>query len=349
MIATDRSLEPTVRAHLRDTDTRLRLIPNGLDVVDGDRLVRPEAGAALRRQHGIAIDDVLLVSVGRLEANKGFADLIDALGTIGTEIPWRWTLVGEGPERHQLVSAIAAKGFGNRVTFAGGSDDESLHAWYDAADLFVHPTRYEGSSLVTLEAMLHRKPVVATRAGGLPDKVIPGTTGWLVEPRDPRALGSALREAINGRALWRSYGEAGRALAGTAIRLASDPEEVQGALRGALEDAYVGPSFSSAFDAQAKAWAYVRRSWAYIRNSSFVLPSSSSLVDDWACPPALRRSSLYGLAGLAISARLRSPLSHSSVSAWRRADMTRWRAIDCASAAGSGWPPRTNSLACSRK
>ena len=212
VIATDRSLEPTVRAHLRDTDTRLRLIPNGLDVVDGNRLVRPEAGAALRRQHGVAIDDVLLVSVGRLEANKGFADLIDALGAIGTEIPWRWTLVGEGPERHQLVSAIAAKGFGNRVTFAGGSDDESLHAWYDAADLFVHPTRYEGSSLVTLEAMLHRKPVVATRAGGLPDKVIPGTTGWLVEPRDPRALGSALREAINDRALWHSYGEAGRAL-----------------------------------------------------------------------------------------------------------------------------------------
>ena len=49
----------------------------------------------------------------------------------------------------------------------------TLHAWYDAADLFVHPTRYEGSSLVTLEAMLHRRPVLATRAGGLPDKVIP--------------------------------------------------------------------------------------------------------------------------------------------------------------------------------
>jgi glycosyltransferase involved in cell wall biosynthesis len=65
---------------------------------------------------------------------------------------------------------------------------------------------------VTLEAMLHRKPVVATRAGGLPDKVIPGATGWLVEPRDPRALGSALCEALHSRALWRSYGEAGRAL-----------------------------------------------------------------------------------------------------------------------------------------
>jgi glycogen synthase len=212
VIATDRSLEPTVRAHLGDTGTRLRLIPNGLDVVDGDRLVRPEVGAALRQQHGIAVNDLLLLSVGRLEANKGFADLIDALGTIAKDVPWRWTLVGDGPERQQLVSAAAARGFGNRITFAGRSDDESLHAWYDAADLFVHPTRYEGSSLVTLEAMLHRKPVVATRAGGLPDKVIPGATGWLVEPRDPRALGSALGEALSNRACWRSYGEAGRAL-----------------------------------------------------------------------------------------------------------------------------------------
>ena len=212
VIATDRSLEPTIRVHLRDTGGRLRLIPNGLDVVEGDRLVRPDAGVALRRQHAIDGDDPLLVSAGRLEVNKGFADLIDALATLSADIPWRWTLIGEGAERQQLVSAVAAKGLGRRVTFAGPSSDESLHAWYDAADVFVHPTRYEGSSLVTLEAMLHRKPVIATRAGGLPDKVIPGATGWLVEPRDPPALAAALNEALENRAVWPSYGEAGRML-----------------------------------------------------------------------------------------------------------------------------------------
>ena len=212
VIATDRSLEPMVRAHLRDSGDRLRLIPNGLDVAEADRLVRSDAGVAVRRQHGIADDEVLLVSVGRLEANKGFADLIEALGTIAADIRWRWTLVGEGPERQRLVSAVAAKGFSSRITFAGASDDERLHAWYDAADLFVHPTRYEGSSLVTLEAMLHRKPVVATRAGGLPDKVIPGASGWLVEPRNPEALGAALTDALRSRGVWRSYGDAGRAL-----------------------------------------------------------------------------------------------------------------------------------------
>ena len=56
----------------------------------------------------------------------------------------------------------------------------------------MHPTRYEGSSLVTLEAMAHRRPVVATRAGGLPDKVRPGVNGWLVTPDDAERPGAPL-------------------------------------------------------------------------------------------------------------------------------------------------------------
>jgi glycosyltransferase involved in cell wall biosynthesis len=71
-----------------------------------------------------------------------------------------------------------------------------LHAWYEAATVFVHPTLYEGSSLVTLEAMAHGRAVVATRAGGLPDKVQPGQNGWLVAPGDAPALASAIREAL---------------------------------------------------------------------------------------------------------------------------------------------------------
>ena len=65
--------------------------------------------------------------------------------------------------------------------------------------MFVHPTLYEGSSLVTLEAMAHRRAIVATRAGGLPDKVRPGENGWLVPPGDAAALGAALLEAAGQR------------------------------------------------------------------------------------------------------------------------------------------------------
>ena len=79
--------------------------------------------------------------------------------------------------------------------------------------MFVHPTLYEGSSLVTLEAMAHGKPVVATRAGGLPDKVRPGETGWLVEPGVAPALAGALAESLAEPAdTLARFGAAGRRL-----------------------------------------------------------------------------------------------------------------------------------------
>lgn len=212
VIATDQSIEPAVLHHLRIAPGRMRLIPNGLDVCDGDRLVDPLAGQALRAQHGMGANDAVLLSVGRIEANKGFLDLAEALSRIGTAPLWRWVVVGDGPARARLAARVDALRLGHRVLLAGHVDDRRLHAWYDAADLFVHPTRYEGSSLVTLEAMLHRKPVVATRAGGLPDKVIPGETGWLVEPGRPDALAAGLSEAFASRTAWARMGIAGRTL-----------------------------------------------------------------------------------------------------------------------------------------
>ena len=91
-------------------------------------------------------------------------------------------------------------------------DGPDLHAWYEAATLFVHPTLYEGSSLVTLEAMAHRRAVIATRAGGLPDKVVPGVSGWLVEPGDAHALAGAIRDAASDAGRRAMMGAAGRAL-----------------------------------------------------------------------------------------------------------------------------------------
>jgi glycosyltransferase involved in cell wall biosynthesis len=89
-------------------------------------------------------------------------------------------------------------------------DDRVLHALYERADVFVHPTHYEGSSLVTLEAMAHARPVVATAAGGIPDKVVDGVTGLLVAPSDPRALAEALGALAGHPEQRRAMGAAGR-------------------------------------------------------------------------------------------------------------------------------------------
>ena len=72
--------------------------------------------------------------------------------------------------------------------------------------MFVHPTLYEGSSLVTLEAMLHHRPVVATAAGGIPDKVVPGRNGLLVRPGDVADLAKQLAAALAARAQWPAWG-----------------------------------------------------------------------------------------------------------------------------------------------
>lgn len=218
VIATDRSLEPAVLAHLRVPGSRVAVIPNALDLTEVDAMASPADGLRLRTEHRVGSDERVLLSVGRIEANKGFHVLAQALAAVRghsgpiAEGNWRWVIVGDGPYRRSLEQAVSAAGLGGRVSFAGRLSDRELHAWYEAADLFVHPTLYEGSSLVTLEAMAHRRAVVATRAGGLPDKVRPGVNGWLVDPGDASGLAAAISGAVAEPARLAAFGAASRTI-----------------------------------------------------------------------------------------------------------------------------------------
>jgi glycosyltransferase involved in cell wall biosynthesis len=216
VIATDRSLVDAVLSHLGVRSNVVRVIPNAIDLGECDRPGTFERALALRQRLGLDAPDVLLVSVGRLEANKGFGVLVKALASLAREnaLPerWRWVLVGDGPLRAELEGRISAEGLNQHVVLGGRVDSDELYAWYRAATLFVHPTLYEGSSLVTLEAMAHRCAIVASRAGGLPDKVIPGGNGWLVPPGDDRTLASTILEAVSDRQRLRVMGDASRAL-----------------------------------------------------------------------------------------------------------------------------------------
>jgi glycosyltransferase involved in cell wall biosynthesis len=216
VIATDRVLEPAVIAHLHVERSRVRVIPNALDLPHIDRLASPASVQRVRQQSGIKAGDVVLLSVGRLEHNKGFHALAAALGALRDHAPriaeggWHWVVVGEGPYRRSIESAIAKAGIAGHTQLLGRVSEEDLHAWYEAADLFVHPSLYEGSSLVTLEAMAHRRAVVATTAGGLPDKVRPGVNGWLVPPGDVSALAAAISGALGQAERFPQMGEASR-------------------------------------------------------------------------------------------------------------------------------------------
>jgi glycogen synthase len=215
VLATDRSLVETVRRHLDVPIERIETTPNAVDLEQLDRARREAQPAAVREAAGVQPGELVILSVGRLEENKGFHVLARALGRLArtdAAARWRWVLVGDGPYRGAILKSADEAGLGSRLIAPGRASDAELSSWYEAADLFVHPTLYEGSSLVTLEAMARARAVVATRAGGLPDKVIPDVTGWLVEPGDDEALAAAIADALASEPVRRTRGAAGRAL-----------------------------------------------------------------------------------------------------------------------------------------
>jgi glycogen synthase len=123
VIATDRALEPAVRSHLHVPDARIVTIPNALDLDDLQALAGPADGARVRAERSLA-GDLVLLSVGRLEENKGFHLLAEALAVLRghagrlTREPWRWILVGDGPYRSQLAMLTRQLGLWPNVSGA---------------------------------------------------------------------------------------------------------------------------------------------------------------------------------------------------------------------------------------
>lgn len=200
IVATDPSLVPEIVSFLQVPETKVSLIRNA---VFTDEVVCRKT----RADFGLDQDEVVLLAAGRLEPSKGFDVLLKAL-SIATSLPERTRLVviGEGSQSNSLRELAGICKVESQVLFTGAVTDQDMQSLYCAADLFVHPTLYEGSSLVTLEAMRAGLPVIASKTGGLPDKIQPGINGWLVEPGNARALAATLEEACRHRDHWKQMG-----------------------------------------------------------------------------------------------------------------------------------------------
>jgi glycosyltransferase involved in cell wall biosynthesis len=213
VIATDAATQDEVQRLLAVEPRRVAVLPNGIDPEE-IREATPRDPAAAVREALPELENAhpLLLSVGRLEAYKGFGDVMAALERLQARAAlapsWRWLLVGDGPQARTLKPRAAR--LAPHVRLLGRASESLLHALYARADVFIHATRYEGSSLVTLEAMAHGLPVVGTRAGGIPDKVRDGATGRLVEPGDVEALAGAVAELAGDAGRARALGKRGR-------------------------------------------------------------------------------------------------------------------------------------------
>lgn len=196
---------------------RERAITNGVSI---QGFSPPEAGDAVRRRLGL-VEKKVLLSVGRLQKVKGFDSVIRALPEILHHVPDAvHVIVGEGPESVPLRSLAAEMGLSEHVIFVGEVPLRSLgrgdHAYYQACDVFVMPSREDPSNdqieafgIAHLESGACGKPVVGGLSGGTPEAVADGESGFLVDPEHPERVADAVIRILTNPSLARSMGEAG--------------------------------------------------------------------------------------------------------------------------------------------
>lgn len=149
-----------------------------------------------------------LLAVGRLHRQKGIDVLLEAFARAGLP-EWRLVLVGEGGERESLARQAEALGIAGRVRFEGAVPDPA--PWYRAADIFVLPSRHEGTPNSLLEAMAYGLPVVVSNASQGPlDLVADGVSGIVTPAEDVAALAAALLRLAGSQELRARLGDAAR-------------------------------------------------------------------------------------------------------------------------------------------
>lgn len=163
----------------------------------------------LERELGPLGDGPLIGVIAQLIERKGHRELLDALSRVREDAPGtRVLLLGQGPLEGALRSEASRMGVTDMVRFCGYRTD--LDRILPCLDLVVHPARMEGLGVALLEAGAAGVPILATRAGGIPEVVRDGINGVLVPPWDPAALAAALRALLRDPTRRRALGEAGR-------------------------------------------------------------------------------------------------------------------------------------------
>jgi glycosyltransferase involved in cell wall biosynthesis len=155
-------------------------------------IFRESSRICIRSELGIAATCPLLMAVGRLEPQKDYANLLQALAILGTASDWQLAIAGEGSLRSELKRQAHSLGVASRIHFLGARKD--VAALLSAADIFVLSSAWEGFPMVVGEAMACGRVIVATDCGGVAEFV--GQTGFLVRPNDSRALSEALSRAL---------------------------------------------------------------------------------------------------------------------------------------------------------
>ncbi len=161
--------------------------------------------ASVRQKYGLG-DEPFILSVGTIQLRKNYRRLVQAFARLDRAL--HLVIVGsKGWYCEEVFEAVSRQQMTGRVHFLGFVEDGDLPLLYNAADLFVYPSLYEGFGLPVLEAMACGTPVVAADASALPEVV--GQAGLLVDPYDVEALAGAMAQGWADPALRQQLRQAG--------------------------------------------------------------------------------------------------------------------------------------------
>lgn len=183
---------------------KLRVVRSSLDPKPWQQA---ETRATFCAEFGVPEDALLIGVVAQLIERKGHRVLFEALRRLPQRGRLRVLVFGQGPLRDALERECAD--LGDCVRFAGFRKD--LPRWTGALDVLVHPALMEGLGVSLLQASAAGVPIIASRAGGMPEAVADEMTGLIVPPGDADALRAALVRLIDDAVLRRRLGAQGRA------------------------------------------------------------------------------------------------------------------------------------------
>jgi glycosyltransferase involved in cell wall biosynthesis len=169
--------------------SKVHVIHNGCDLAkyNPDHAVPHDLRASL----GFAVDDPIIVALGRLEPQKGHRTLLGAHAQVLREVPnARLVCVGAGALEDELRDRTKQLQIDPSVRFVGYQSN--VADWLALADISVLPSLFEGLPLVAIESLAAQRPMVATAVDGTVEVVIDGQTGLTVPPENPAALAAAL-------------------------------------------------------------------------------------------------------------------------------------------------------------
>jgi 1,2-diacylglycerol 3-alpha-glucosyltransferase len=175
-------------------------------------LFRPlDSRDLIKRKFAVGPEAVLLF--GRVAAEKNLDAALDIFAAVAERRHAELVVVGDGPYRGALEKRVVDLGLQSRVRFLGAIHGEPLNEALNAADVYLITSKSETQSMTMLQASAAGLPVVAIRAGGLPEYVIDGQTGYLVDEADRERFVALIVRLLDDRGFGRSIGAKGREFA----------------------------------------------------------------------------------------------------------------------------------------